>query len=47
MSNGPRFLVLFAVLCGSGALAEPIKVALANPHYFFYPGKPFLLIAWI
>jgi hypothetical protein len=47
MSNSARCFVFLALLSGSGALAEPIKVAPANPHYYFYQGKPILLIAWI
>ncbi len=31
-------------LIGTAALAEPIRVAPANPHYYFYEGKPVLLI---
>ena len=44
MSNLARFSVFLALLTGNGALAEPIKVAPANPHYYFYEGKPILLI---
>jgi len=28
-------------------LSEPIQVAPANPHYYFYQGKPILLMTWI
>jgi hypothetical protein len=44
MSNRARFSVFFALLTGCVVLAEPIKVAPANPHYYFYQGKPILLI---
>jgi predicted deacetylase len=44
MSNGARCFVFLALLSVSGVLAEPIKVAPANPHYYFYQGKPILLI---
>jgi hypothetical protein len=47
MSSSARCLVVLALLSGSGALAEPIKVAPANPHYYFFQGKPILLITWI
>jgi hypothetical protein len=47
MSNSARCLVFLTLLSGSGALAEPIKLAPANPHYYFYRGKPILLITWI
>jgi hypothetical protein len=44
MSNSARCFVFLALLSGSGVLAEPIQVAPANPHYYFYQGKPILLI---
>jgi hypothetical protein len=47
MSNNARFSVFHALLGGSGILAEPMKVIPANPHYYFYQGKPILLINWI
>jgi hypothetical protein len=47
MSNGARCFVFLALLSMSGVLAEPIKVAPANPHYYFYQGKPILLITWV
>ena len=45
MSNSARCFVILALLSGSAALAEPIKVAPANPHYYFHQGKLILLIA--
>jgi hypothetical protein len=47
MSNNARFSAVLALLGGSGTLAEPMKVVKANPHYYFYQGKPILLITWI
>ena len=47
MSNSARCFVVLALLGGNGILAQPIQVAPANPHYYFYQGKPILLIAWI
>ena len=47
MSNTSRFFVFFALLSGNGVLAEPIKVAPANPHYYSYQDKPILLIIWV
>lgn len=44
MSNSARCFVLLALLTGSGVLAEPIKVAPGNPHYYSYQDKPILLI---
>jgi len=44
MLKTPRFVVLLALVAGGGALAQPIRVAPANPHYYFYQGKPVLLI---
>ena len=44
MSNNARFSVFLALLGGSSVIAEPIQVAPANPHYYFYRGKPILLI---
>ena len=46
MSNGPsrwRLLAL-ALLAHGTVLADPIRVAPANPHYYAYHGKPILLI---
>jgi hypothetical protein len=38
-------LLVFLILPGGTALqAEPVKAAPANPHYYFYEGKPILLI---
>jgi hypothetical protein len=47
MSNGARCCVFLALLSMSGVLAEPIQVAPANPHYYFYQGKPIHLITWV
>jgi hypothetical protein len=47
MSNSARCFVVLALLGGSTALAQPIQVAPANPHYCFCQVKPILLIAWI
>ena len=43
MTNKLFFLLLSALL-GTAVVAEPIKVAPANPHYYFYRGKPIILI---
>jgi hypothetical protein len=44
MSSKPLFFGLVALFAGSGALAAPIRVAPANPHYYFFRGKSILLI---
>jgi hypothetical protein len=47
MSNSARCFVVLVLLGGSGILAQPIQVAPTNQHYYFYQGKPILLITWI
>ena len=47
MSTSARCFVVLALIGGSGILAEPIKVAPANPHYYSYQDKPILLIIWV
>lgn len=44
MSSKPLSLGLVALFAGSGALAAPIRVAPADPHYYFFKGRPILLI---